>query len=146
MKNIRHWIPSLAWMSVIFLFSTDLFSINQTASWVEKLIHYLFPSFSNETVVAIHVVIRKHCHVLAYAMLALCYFNGFTNAFTKPVQIKMGVLVFMMCFLYACSDEWHQSFSQARTSSFGDVLYDSLGALLSVCFIVTRVHFLRPRS
>ena len=45
-------------------------------------------------------------------------------------------------FLIASLDEWHQSFSLARTGKFGDVVLDTCGALLlvSMAMVAIRRH------
>ena len=40
-----------------------------------------------------------------------------------------------LAFLYAASDEWHQSFVPSRGSSFHDVLIDATGAALGLLLL-----------
>ena len=35
----------------------------------------------------------------------------------------------LICFVYACSDEWHQTFVPGRAGQFRDVLLDTAGSL-----------------
>src|SRR5690349_5086025 len=106
MKNVKSWIPAILWMGVIFFFSTDLFSAQNTTS---------------------NFAIRKLCHVLAYFILGVFYSQGQFN------EKKLNrISIVMLTFLYACSDEWHQSFSSVRTASLKDVGFDTLGGILSL--------------
>ena len=47
---------------------------------------------------------------------------------------KTLFLCLLICFLYACTDEFHQLFRE-RTSSFIDVLIDTSGGLIAVLII-----------
>jgi len=126
MRPWKTWIPSVIWMGVIFVFSSDLFSASHTGSVIETVIHFLFRGFSDETVHSIHFGIRKACHVTAYFILGILYQRGQY----KGKTLGRAWVVFLT-FLYACTDEWHQSFSSVRTASWGDVGFDTFGGLLS---------------
>lgn len=72
---------------------------------------------------------RKWGHVYLYALLGL--FLSLTSAeFFKSrrggLAAAMGSAL-MICFLYACSDEFHQRFVDGRTGCMKDVLYDFVG-------------------
>lgn len=49
------------------------------------------------------------------------------NGFQKPFLLSLAVV-----FLYACSDEWHQTFTDQRSGQFSDVLLDTCGGLCGI--------------
>ena len=141
--RIRFWIPALIWMGVVFLLSTDLFSATETASIVEGILRWLFPFLSPIRVREIHFGIRKAAHVSVYAALSLFYVMALTASFRlKPrLSARTAALALFMATLYACTDEWHQSFSRLRTASPIDVLYDSAGAVAMLGFLSLKSRF-----
>lgn len=49
-------------------------------------------------------------------------------------------------FLYACSDEWHQSFSPDRGASFVDVLWDTGGAVIAGGLVCLFMLYMNQRK
>lgn len=43
-----------------------------------------------------------------------------------------AAVALVICFLYSCTDEFHQLFSAGRTASFGDCLIDTFGATAGI--------------
>ena len=48
---------------------------------------------------------------------------------------KIYLIALVICFLYACTDEYHQTFVNGRTGQFSDVLIDTAGGAIG-CGIV----------
>ncbi len=79
-------------------------------------------------------VIRKLAHFSIYTTLGI-----WVMAFASTLKIKekhmiMSTIVFG--FLYACSDELHQSFVGGRFASFIDVMIDTIGVAFGLCIIL----------
>lgn len=71
-------------------------------------------------------VIRKSAHFSLYALLGfLVSMAAGRRKLFSPASA--GVLIF--CFLYAFSDEIHQSFVPGRSCEFRDMMIDTSGAL-----------------
>ena len=77
---------------------------------------------------------RKSTHASEYLILAILVFNFLFQIFTSKLYFYNLIGVFW-CFLYACSDEYHQTFVVGRTGSFSDVLIDTLGAIIGTLII-----------
>jgi len=139
--RIRYWIPAFFWMGVIFLFSTELFSMPGTSPWVEGLLRWFFPTASDTTVQTFHLIVRKAAHVMEYAALSLFYFWGLSGSF-RPTSWKGSIALasVVLSVLYAASDEWHQSFSPFRTGTPVDVGWDALGAVLAQTAVRLRLR------
>jgi VanZ family protein len=78
---------------------------------------------------------RKWAHVVLYFVMGimLCGYLSYGN---MRMRDKI-ILVVIICFLYGCTDEIHQIFSDGRGSRFTDVLIDTAGA--SVGTLLTAV-------
>ncbi len=72
------------------------------------------------------IIIRKSAHFSLYAMLGfmMSMAVGQRKLFSSA---SFGVIIF--CFLYAFSDEIHQSFIPGRSCEFRDMMIDTSGAL-----------------
>ena len=71
--------------------------------------------------------VRKLAHMVVFGILARLTARALTkNTFWSWKKIFAGSLVFVS--LYACSDEYHQTFVAGRHGSFVDVLIDTTGA------------------
>lgn len=81
--------------------------------------------------------IRKIAHVVEFALLTflLCrVFSPLTRKDYAPI-VWAGVVA----YLYAVSDEWHQTFVAGRTGHFADTLVDGIGiVLVMVIYILIR--------
>lgn len=74
--------------------------------------------------------VRKAMHISEYFILALLLYWTIILYKNK----KTYLLTFLISVLYAISDEIHQLFT-ARTSSFKDVLIDTIGIIFAIMFI-----------
>lgn len=71
----------------------------------------------------------KLLHMLAYAILgALALFGVRSLAFSSPK--RTAAIAFAMSALYGAVDEVHQSFVPGRSSSWLDLLADTMGAAI----------------
>ena len=77
---------------------------------------------------------RKIVHAVSFGTLAYLWFWTLRGTLARPMLT--GAVI---AFLYACSDEWHQSFVEGRHGTPVDVLIDSVG--IAVAAIASR-----PRS
>ena len=72
--------------------------------------------------------LRKVMHASVYFVLCIFVFT-FTNSCFKNKRYFISLLITMgLCFLFACSDEYHQTFVNGRTGQFSDVIIDTIGA------------------
>ena len=70
---------------------------------------------------------RKIAHASEYFLLTILLLIALKNS--GVVGKKIFITAICICFLYACSDEYHQTFVNGRTGQFSDTLIDSLGGL-----------------
>ena len=110
-KNVLlRWLPAVVMMAIIFLLSS-------------------LPSDRIPYYGAVDTIIKKGGHAIGYGLLGLSYFYALPKRLSKFYR---GITALMMAILFALSDEYHQSFVQGRSSSFGDVFIDSMGAMIAL--------------
>ena len=82
--------------------------------------------------------IRKYAHMAEYAMLAFSSGFFFRELILDRIPWRSLGCSLVFCFLYACSDEYHQTFVPGRVGAFTDVLVDMAGvaAGMTVVFLI----------
>lgn len=67
--------------------------------------------------------------MFVYAVLFFLLHRGFSNVLPPkhPLQSKVWQLAIFLSFVYAISDEYHQSFVPGRYGTVRDLGYDMLG-------------------
>lgn len=111
----NRFIPAFGMMAAIFIVSSQPGD------------HLCLPSFLS---------FDKAWHMLEYAFLAATCFFAVHPTLSRQNRTSLSLLVVVFACLYGVSDEFHQSFVPLRTSSFADVIADTLGAALvaAVCW------------
>jgi VanZ family protein len=127
--GLRYWWPAIAWAALIFLFSTDLFSGENTAGFLIPLLRMLLPNVSIETIFAIHDFFRKAGHFIGYFVLSLLVLRGI-RAGRSGWTWRWAALAWLLATGHAALDEIHQAFVPSRTGAVVDVLLDSVAALV----------------
>ena len=127
---VWYWMPVIAWVSLIFVASTDLMSGQQTSRFIGPFLHWLIPNIAPATVASLQFAVRKAAHVSEYAILAILVFRAVV-AGARPARWQMGI-VLAAAASCAALDEFHQSFVASRTGSPRDVAIDICGAIFGL--------------
>jgi len=80
-------------------------------------------------------IVRKTAHFSIYAMLGLLTTNFILTIENKRMY-KIVLIPLVFCFIYAITDEIHQMFIPGRSGKIGDVLIDTLGAIVGIFLVV----------
>jgi VanZ family protein len=107
MKIVKLWLPVIAWAGLIF--------------YVSSLTHL-------STGLRSDLVFRKIAHALEYYVLVLLLSRAFRGSFRSGV-LELYIYPAVLSFLYAISDEFHQSFVPGRIACAQDVLIDCIGII-----------------
>lgn len=129
-KKILNILLLVFWMALIFFMShqTAIESTNQSDAVVNFINKIL--GFGNIDLLIIFV--RKTAHLLEYLVLGVLMVNCFKDyGFNKYLLIST-----LLCFLYACSDEFHQFFVVGRSAQLSDILIDSIGSIFGCLLYV----------
>ncbi len=95
------------------------------------------PAEQNAVVDRLQYPVRKAAHMIEFGSLGaliLALLLTWEGHLWRKYVASLAAT-----FLYACSDEWHQSFSPNRGPSFLDVLWDTGGALIAgglICLLM----------
>ena len=145
------------WMSVIFRFSAQNGTQSTQASdQVVEVFSDVIAKVTGNDHIKIKLTvtyrsqfeygIRKLAHMFIYFILAITAMLLLFTFERVPMLVRMLLSVFG-CFLYSCTDEFHQSFSYGRGPSLRDVFIDTFGASMGIivalilfCIIYTIYH------
>ncbi len=132
MKKIFKFILVILCMLTIFFFSSDTGDESSKKSGffvaiVQDIIGNKLDEKDTETVT---FIVRKTAHFTIYFLLGFLLINLFREYFV--IDKKMFFILILLCMLYACSDEIHQSFVLNRTGKIEDVFLDTVGASLGI--------------
>jgi VanZ family protein len=119
-------------LTLIFIGSTDLMSVEHTSRIIGPFLHWLYPTISPLTILRVQFFMRKVAHVSEYAVLAVLLYRAFVHTTLKGRRAFSAGLVLLLCAAYAATDEFHQSFVPSRTATLRDVMIDVCGATLAV--------------
>ncbi|MEK7470984.1 MAG: VanZ family protein [Patescibacteria group bacterium] len=85
---------------------------------------------------------KKSAHMLFFGVLAVLLYRALIKSgMSKKKAVVWAILA---STFYGMTDEYHQSFSQAREARVRDVGFDGIGSVLSVLFIYYIVPKLPP--
>lgn len=125
---LLRWFPALAWTTVIAWFSSATFAASETGGILQAVLSGLWPNLSAADLAFYHTLLRKGAHVIAYAVLSLCWHQGLAPGLKSWNFISAGQ-VLAICLFVASLDEFNQSLLPSRTGSPLDVAWDMSGAV-----------------
>ncbi len=152
MKRIISWLLVIIWMLLIFYLSdmntvssnqkskkTISEAINRTIETTNKVgITDKHPStFKKEKIVSeLNHPLRKVAHATVYLVLSLLIVHAL---YQHPKAIKISyifMITIILCFMYSCSDEFHQTKVYGRTGQINDIFIDTLGFLIGTTIAI----------
>jgi len=133
--KINSWVWVVAWMGVIFFFSTDLFSGPQTSRLIGPFLKWFAPDISAESIATVQLVVRKIAHLVEYSILSILSCRALVKRDKlRPLPLVALGQAVLIAVVYAVLDEWHQSWTAERFGSTLDVGVDSVGAIIGAVF------------
>lgn len=140
MKQRINLLLIILWMLFIFVMSAQTgVESGNTSDRIVQLIGAIGIDVESSLGETIHFLIRKAAHFFEYFILSLLCYN-YLRAFMEGK--KKYIWSIIISFLYACSDEFHQTFVPGRVGSFMDVFIDTLGASAAMLFVYL-YHFMK---
>ena len=147
MKKKVFAILLVLWMGFIFSMSSqNSIESSNTSGGTIRMIMSMVPKFDeqseeiqDEIVESLQYITRKSAHFIGYmilGILAILLFLQYENI------NKKYPLAFLICVIYAISDEIHQLFVPGRAGQIRDVLIDSAGSLLGIILVMAFVKIL----
>lgn len=158
MRKYLYWLFPFIWMTVIFLFSSqpyekqniqpyltetiDLNFLKPSIDWISFTYHQSEVSVGNLGIYGfVEFFVRKGAHVFVFFILCCLFYIALRH--TTKIKFNYQLLLsFILTFLYAFFDEFHQGFTENRTSYIGDVFLDGFGGGLAiVCLLLIYKKF-----
>lgn len=117
MKRILWYAgPPILWMAFIFFLSSQhKVAIGSTYT--------------------IDFVIKKSLHMIEYAALYFLLFRMFHGLQKKNKKKNIFLFSFIISFLFALSDELHQTFVPTREGRLRDIVIDTTGMVIMYIYI-----------
>lgn len=150
--RIASVIMLLAVMTAVFFFSAEPADRSQETSdgFIFKVVSVFYPKIKtmtekqwNDFLEKVSNPVRKFAHFSIYGLMGVFSILSIIS-YRNPKYGIRCIFAWLVCILYAVSDEIHQFFSAGRSCEFRDMLIDSSGALLGIvvmtgiCIIVRK--------
>lgn len=120
---LRGWVPVVAWLALIVLLSSELFTPIRTGAIADPILRGVIPDLSGVALDMAHGLARKLAHFTVYAVLFLLLVRG-------PLAGR-DLIALAVCIAVAFLDEAHQMVAPGRGASLYDVALNSSGALFA---------------
>src|SRR5919108_2283008 len=130
-RSIMNWTAVVLWAALIFYFSTEQFSSSHTSQILEPWVRWFVPGISAERLDSIQFALRKLGHLSEYLVLSLLLLRALDEN-SGRIKTRFMAWALGLVFLYAISDEFHQSFVPSRTPSLADVFIDLFGGICGI--------------
>ena len=140
-KKTISWIIVIIWAIVIFIMSSMNTNESNNSSKhvinnvVEKTVETTnglgitdkHPSKNkmDQAIEKLNYPLRKVAHASEYFIFTILILIALKNSGVKGN--KRFIIALVICFIYACTDEYHQTFVNGRTGQFSDTLIDTFG-------------------
>lgn len=134
----KYWLPPLMWASLVFIFSTDRFSSDNTSPLFLPLFQWLLPQATPEVVESFHVLVRKLGHFSEFFVLAMLLYRAVRAGRGSLWQSPVAAWTLSLVLLYAIADEVHQQFVPSRSAAWSDSLLDFFGGCCAVALLYAR--------
>ncbi|MDF2534502.1 MAG: acetobutylicum phosphotransbutyrylase [Bacillales bacterium] len=143
-KQLLWWVATIGLMIGIFLFSNQPATESSSISGgiVEKIVKPVLELLRIQYSETVHTIFRKIAHFTFYGLLGISVFN-----LLRSYQIQKSVLLsLLICFLYASTDEFHQTFVPGRSGEFRDVIIDISGSIFGTIVILIVSKVIRKKN
>lgn len=144
LRILKYWVPVVALLGLMYYFSTDVFSAENTRSVIDKIFLWVFPHASHHALAVLNYVVRKSAHFIEYAVLGASLFRAYRADDPLRWRLKWAFFAFLTAVGWALLDEFHQTLTRSRGGSIWDSLLDSSGALFMLIGIA--IVYRTPRQ
>lgn len=134
-KRVLYWLLFVGWMAFIFYMSHQPGDkSSEQSQFVLQLFSFFGIKLDSYFGELATLIIRKGAHFTEYCILFLLAYNVLGLYMSSRAAKLYGIVI---VFLYACSDEFHQSFIPGRGPAFKDVMIDTSGGIFGcICISI----------
>lgn len=145
------FLPAILFMCIIFYFSSQ--PGNESSDTSSRTSYEIVDTKYNlmsmdvaewqkwKEASEINCYVRKTAHMSEYAILSIMVYIPLVLVYNNKHKSQM-LASFIICVLYAMSDEIHQYFVPGRISTPVDVIIDSVGTILGLFFVCFLCRFI----
>ena len=132
------------WMAVIFFLShQNGHDSSETSGILLELLKLLGIGPGSSVQGALSYLVRKAGHFTEYLILAIFFLRTRKG---RGSSGRSALYALLFVFLYASSDEFHQSFIPGRGPAFSDVLIDTAGGLTGIILFEWKQSMLEKQN
>ena len=147
MKKTIFAVLLVLWMGFIFFMSCEnAEKSSNTSGQTIRVVLSAVPEFEKQPeevkiniIEKLEFIVRKSAHFIGYMILGILA-SGLILQYENIN--KKYPLAFLICVIYAISDEIHQLFVPGRAGQIRDVLIDSAGSFLGIILVMAFVKLL----
>jgi VanZ family protein len=140
-RIVRYWIPVAMMLSLMYFFSTDVFSGRNTSHAIEWIMKIFGKDLSRPDLGEANFAVRKFAHFFEYAILATLLFRAFRAESRRQWRFSWASYSFAIVVVWSLLDEFHQTFTRMRGGSIYDSMIDCSGGLVALLCIA--IYFRR---
>ena len=148
MKKTIFAVLLVLWMGFIFSMSCEnAEESSNTSGQTIRVVLSAVPGFEEQPeevkvniIEKLQFIVRKSAHFIGYMILGILA-SGLILQYENIN--KKYPLAFLICVIYAISDEIHQLFVPGRAGQVRDVLIDSAGSFLGIIIVMAFENLLR---
>ena len=119
----------------MFRLSTDTFAAEHTGEVLWHVLRGLAPRVTYEQYALLHFLIRKAAHLTEYAILVCLLLRAFRAGAAGAWDWRWATLSLLLVAVHAVLDESHQAYTQSRTGSVADSVFDMAGGLIALALL-----------
>lgn len=134
-RILWYWGPVAMMIGLMYYFSTDVFSADNTRNIFEKIFLWFSPHAGKQDIRTFNFILRKSAHFAEYAILGGLLFRAFRAGDLVRWRFKWAIQSFVFAAVWALLDEFHQTFTGKRGGSIWDSMLDSSGTLIMLVAI-----------
>lgn len=131
---MKYWLPVLVMLGVMYYFSTDIFSGENTRGALDWILRRLW-TVEGKQLTRINFAVRKGMHFVEYAVLAGLTYRAFRADSRRVWRLRWALYSFGLIAGWALLDELHQAHTHSRGASIYDSMLDSAGGLTMLLLI-----------
>ena len=154
-KKIISWILVVLWAGVIFFMSSmdTNESNNKSKNTINEVVEKTVEATNElgitdkqpnkkqkeKVIDELNYPLRKVAHASEYFIFTILILIALKNSGVKGT--RKFIIALTICFIYACTDEYHQTFVEGRTGQFTDSLIDTAGGFVSclIYYLINKV-------
>jgi VanZ family protein len=122
-------------LSLMYFFSTDVFSGKNTLRIIEWILKKFGENASGPDLGEANFAVRKFAHFFEYAVLASLLFRAFRAESRILWRFTWASYSLAIVVVWSLLDEFHQTFTKMRGGSIYDSLLDSAGGFFALVMI-----------